>query len=73
VSAARVRRYRERQRSGKAVVQVEVDVVETEAYLAAVGLLPAEGTDDRGMLEAGLAKLLDLLLIEHRNALQHNQ
>jgi hypothetical protein len=71
-SAARVQRHRERARNGKVVFRVEADEVEVEALLVEAGFLPPEGTDDRTAIERGLTKLIEVLALDGRNALQRD-
>lgn len=69
-SAARVRRCRERARNGRVVYRIEADELEVEALLVEARLLPPGGVDDRAAVEAALGRLIELLLIDRRNALQ---
>ena len=60
-AAERMRRYRERQRAGRRVVQVEIDADGEEALIGA-GLLGAWATDDGGAVADAVAALLRQLV-----------
>jgi hypothetical protein len=62
-SAARMRDYRARLRNGRALLQVEVDIVGLERLLADAGLLSPD-CDDRPTVEAALGKLIALLVAD---------
>jgi hypothetical protein len=62
-SAARTRDYRQRLRNGRALLQVEVDIVEVERLLVDAGLLGPD-CDDRPTVEAALARLIALLVAD---------
>jgi hypothetical protein len=59
-AAARQRQYRERCRSGRTVLRIECDPVVLERVLIDAKVL-ADETDDRAVLERGLARLVELL------------
>jgi hypothetical protein len=62
-SAARTRDYRQRLRNGRALLQVEVDIVEVERLLVDAGLLSPD-CDDRPIVEAALSRLIALLVAD---------
>jgi hypothetical protein len=64
-AAARLRRFRERQREGKVVLKIEVDLVDHTEMLIAAGLLRAwDDDEDRATIEAATARLLRALARE---------
>lgn len=62
-SKLRMRDYRKRIRNGRALLQVEVDIVEVERLLVDAGLLGPD-CDDRPIIEAALEKLIALLVAD---------
>ncbi|WP_158285693.1 hypothetical protein [Pseudohoeflea suaedae] len=54
-AAERMRRLRERQRSGKMPVLVDVDEVQAVEFLIAVGWLPEELADDKRVFALALS------------------
>jgi hypothetical protein len=62
-AAARTRDYRQRLRSGRALLQVEVPIIEVEQLLVDAGLLSPD-CDDRPTVEAALGKLIALLVAD---------
>jgi hypothetical protein len=69
-SAARSRRYRQRQHAGKRVAHFEVDEVIIEPLLIHHGLLPRGGTDDPAVFDAALAEFI--ISMAAADAAQHN-
>ena len=65
-TAARKRRFRERQADGRAVLQVEVNLLEHADMLVAAGLLLQWDAEDRRQVELATARLLELLAGEER-------
>jgi hypothetical protein len=66
--ANRVRRFRERQKSGKAVLHIEVDLFAHSEMLIAAGLLKTWDDSDRSAIEEATARLLKTLATENGNA-----
>lgn len=60
--AARARRYRQRDRNGRAIVPVEIDLEPITAYLVDRELLPLHQVEDRKAIGIAVGELLDLLL-----------
>jgi hypothetical protein len=58
-----MRDYRARIRNGRALLQVEVDIVGLERLLVDAGLLGPD-CDDRSAVEAALGKLIALLVAD---------
>jgi hypothetical protein len=68
-AASRQRQYRQRVRDGRVVLSVEVDETGLAAVLEVAGLIKAGG-DDRDDLEAGLERLVEMLIGEHNGRLR---
>jgi hypothetical protein len=62
-SKLRMRDYRARMRNGRALLQVEVDIIEVERLLVDAGLLSPD-CDSRPTVEAALGKLIALLVAD---------
>ncbi|MGO7508891.1 hypothetical protein ACC677_02505 [Rhizobium ruizarguesonis] len=60
-SKARQRRYRERQKSGRRVLMLEIDEVETAAMLEELHFLNPLDADDDEALQLALCKMIQLL------------
>lgn len=69
-SAARTRDYRQRLRNGRALLEIEVDLVALEQLLADAGLLSPD-CDDRPAVEAALGKLVELLIADGGDTSRH--
>jgi hypothetical protein len=70
-STARSQHFRQRKRSGRVQLTIEIDEAGLEALLAHHGLLPICGCDDRNAVVQALEQLLQLLIAA--DAAQHNQ
>jgi hypothetical protein len=62
-----MRRFYERQRNGRAVFSLELDVVSVEEMLVHEGLLAAGKDHDHEVVAAALAKFITLLSKMHFN------
>ena len=60
-NAARIRRWRARQATGKAVLHIEIDLFRHTEMLVAAGFLAAWDDHDRAAIEAATARLLTAL------------
>jgi hypothetical protein len=67
-AADRQRAFRARSAAGKAVLAIEVDLVDTEELLIAEGLLALGDRDDREAVARAAERLWAALLVLHRNA-----
>jgi len=65
-STARVLRFQQRQKAGKAVVSVEIDQVAVAALLERMNLLAEHQFDDRVAIAAAIGHLLDHLTGKER-------
>jgi hypothetical protein len=63
-STAAVRRFRQRQKSGKAVLQVQVDLFQLTEMLISSGFLRAWDDHDRAAVEDATERLLAALAAE---------
>lgn len=59
-------RWRRRVRDGRAVLAIEVDLVDTAEMLIGGGLLRAEEADDREAVADALARQIRILIELHR-------
>jgi hypothetical protein len=67
-AAVRQIRYRQRAKAGRAVLSIEVDLVEVEELLIAANLLREQDRDDRATVEAAVEHLLQTLITDERYA-----
>jgi hypothetical protein len=68
-STIRWRRYQQRKRDGRVLLEIEADEIALELLLARHGLLSSCGAKDHAELATALAKLVERLIA--RNAEQH--
>ena len=61
-AAARQRLHREREASGRIVLQVEVDETNLSVGLVEAGLISPNDADDKAKLQAGLSRLIEIVL-----------
>jgi hypothetical protein len=69
--AARARRCRQRHRSGRAVVAIEIDIEPVTEYLVDAGILQLAQVEDRAAIGVAIRDLIDLLIAAqhlHRHA-----
>jgi hypothetical protein len=59
-AAAKQRAYRDRRRSGRVVLRIEIDEVALVETLIAAGYLPREQDDDRAAVQAALTSMLEI-------------
>jgi hypothetical protein len=69
-TAARSRRYRQRNRNGNLLVHFEINEVGLLDLLVHHGLLPSCGSDNRDVIDAALKELIERLIAA--DAAQHN-
>jgi hypothetical protein len=59
----RQKRWRDRQRDGRIVLQVEVNERKVTAWLVNSSLLTENGSEDRAKIAAALAHAIELLIL----------
>jgi hypothetical protein len=65
-TAARLRRFRERRAEGRAVLSVEVNLLDLTEMLVTSGLLRTWDDNDRGKVERAVERLLGILIAESK-------
>ena len=61
-AAARMKALRQRERNGRAIVTVEIDIKPVSEYLVAAELLHTAQVENRAAIGVAIQKLLDLLI-----------
>lgn len=64
-TARRLRKYRLRQRNGQRIYRVTLDQVDLEELLIASRTLSPQARDDHAAVQAGLQRLLSILIADH--------